>query len=90
VGVPTPLPLDWYNFISTRAFLSLANFKLYRLSVIQRGITATTLNFRMMNEKVFATILWSNKAKTLVCVEPLNCTLTHTIFSVVDELLLMM
>ena len=35
-------------------FLALANFKLDLLTVIQRGETAIGLDFRKMDEKIFA------------------------------------
>jgi hypothetical protein len=74
--------LDSYNLIRTWTFLALAFFIFNGLTIIQRCKTTTALNFRMMNKKVFPAIFWRNKTETFVCVEPLNGTFTHNIFSV--------
>ena len=79
------LGLDSNNFICTRAFLTFANFKFNGLAVIKCRITAATLNFGVVNEKIFAAILRSDKAKTFICVEPLNCAFTHNAFSNIGE-----
>ena len=73
--------LDRYNFISAWAFFTLPYFIFYCLPIIERCIATATLNFRMMHEKIFASIFGCNKAKTFVCVEPLNSTFTHIAFS---------
>ncbi len=78
--LPVPITrstLDSHDFIGTRTFLTFANFKFYCLAVTKRRISSATLNFRMMNEKVFSSILRGNETKTFICVEPLDCTFTH-------------
>jgi len=61
--------------------LALAHFKLNSLAVIQSGITAAHLDFRMVNKQVFAAVFRRNETKTFVCIEPLNCTFTHITLS---------
>ena len=72
------LYLDRHNIISTWTFLTLANFIFNCLAVIKR---IATFNFRMMNKKIFSSILRCDEAKTFTSTEPLNCTFTHIIFS---------
>mgnify|MGYP001546109895 FL=1 len=81
VGV-TSLGLKRHYFIGAWAFLALTNFEFHCLSIIKGCVTATTLNFRMVYKKVLASVLWSNKTETFVCVEPLNCTFTHLVYSI--------
>ncbi len=74
--------LNRNNFICTWAFLTLPHFIFDGLSVIERCVAATTLNFRMVNKQIFSSILGSNKTKSFVCIEPLNCTFAHIVFSI--------
>lgn len=82
-GVISAEQLERDNLIGAWAFLALPNFKFYFLPIIKSCVTATTLNFRVMYEQIFAAIFRRNKSKTLVCVEPLDCTFTHVVFSIV-------
>jgi hypothetical protein len=75
---PVRLSSDGRYIICTRTFLSLANLELHFLTIIQRSVIIATSNFRMMHEKVLASVFWSNETVTFSCVEPLNCTYTHT------------
>ena len=80
-GCPASEYLDSNNLICARTFLALANFKFDRLAIIECRVSATRLNFRMMNEQVFAAVLRGNKSKTFVGVEPLYCTFGHFLYS---------
>jgi hypothetical protein len=72
--------LDGHYVVRTRTFLSLANFKLDILTVVQCCVVITTLDFRMMDEKVFSTIFRGNKTVTFSGVEPFDCTFTHNLY----------
>jgi len=61
--------------------LAFPNFILYFLGITQGCVATASLDFRMMNKQILATVIWSNETKTLVCVESLYCTCNHAVFS---------
>ncbi len=58
------------------AFRTLNDIKGNLLAFFQRLETAH-VNCGEVREKIFATIIWSNKAKAFCIIEPLNCTVCH-------------
>jgi hypothetical protein len=70
---------DRHYVVRTGTFLSLANIKLDILTVIQCCVVITTLDFRMMDEKIFATIFRGNETVSFSGVKPLDCTFTHNL-----------
>ena len=62
------------NILGTWTFLAFAHLKFYFLTFIERCMATVTLDFRMMNEKIFSPILRCNEAKTFAIIEPLDCT----------------
>ena len=65
--------------VRARTFLPLANVKLDFLTIIQCCVIITTLDFRMMDEKIFATIFRGNETVSFSGVKPLDCTFTHNL-----------
>jgi hypothetical protein len=63
-------------------FSAFPNFKFNCLTIIQGGMTTTAFYFRVMDKKIFASILWSNESEPFLGVEPLNCTFAHTFIPV--------
>ena len=41
------------------------------------GCVTAALNFRVVDEKVFSTVIRGNKTKTFTCIEPFNYTCAH-------------
>jgi hypothetical protein len=83
-GQPLPIlhfSLEWNDLVRAGTFLALAHFKLNGLAVVQSGVAAAHLDFRMVNKQVLATVFRCDKTKTFVRIEPLNCTFTHFILS---------
>ena len=74
--------LDSNNFICARSFLTFANFELDFLAVVQCCVSATCLNFRVVNKQVFTAVFRCNKTETLVSVKPLYSTLSHDLLLV--------
>ncbi len=75
--ISCPQLLDRHHIIGTRAFLTLPYLELNLLTFIQRRIAAATLNLRIVDKEVFASVLWRDKSETLSGAEPLDLTFTH-------------
>ena len=75
------LCLDRHNIIGTWAFLTFSNFIFNCLTIIKCLIPVVTSNFRVMNEKILASIFGRDETKASACIEPLHCTFTHFNFS---------
>ena len=56
-----------------RTFFSFNNIELYLRSFLKVGATCVV----SMNEHVFASVVGSNEAKTIVCIEELHGTFLH-------------
>jgi hypothetical protein len=76
--IPSEVNSEGNNILGTWTFLAFAHFEFYFLTFRERCMPPTTLDFRMMNEKIFSSILRCNKTKTFSVIEPLDCTLTHS------------
>ena len=72
--------LKWLYFGRTGAFLPLSFLKFHFLSVIE-GLVPVDLNLGMMDEKIVATVIRTDKTKTFVGVKPLYCSCTHMLLS---------
>jgi hypothetical protein len=59
---------------------AFADRELNLLTLI-KGCVAFGSDFRMVNEQIIATIVRSDKAISLIRIEPLHCTCTHLVFS---------
>jgi hypothetical protein len=68
--------LGWGYIGCTRAFFALADLKLNLLVFVKRGIAAR-LDFRMMDEQIFAAAIRSDKTKSFTRIEPFYCTCAH-------------
>jgi len=75
---PAVICLDGHHVVCARTFLSLANVKLDCLAIIQRCVIIAAFDFRMVYEKILATIFGCNESISFSGVEPLDCTFTHT------------
>ena len=69
--------LDGCNVSSARSFLTVTYFKLNRLSIVKRSVSASAFDFGMMNEEIFAAVFRGDETITFFGVEPLYCTFTH-------------
>ncbi len=75
------LCLDRHNIIGTWAFLTFSNFIFNCLTIIKCFIPVVTSNFRVMNEKILASIFGRDETKAFACIKPLHGTFTHFNFS---------
>lgn len=73
----TPSTLKGFYVVRAGSLLTLTNFVLYLLAIIQCCVFTTGLNCGVMNKEIFASIFRCNKSKTLIGVKPLNGTFTH-------------
>jgi len=68
--------LSRHNIDGTRAFFTLADLELNRLSLVEGG-KAAHLYLRVMDKQVFIAVVGLDKTITFVFVKPLYCTSTH-------------
>jgi len=60
----------------TRAFSALSDLELDLLALIKIGI-AGRLDFRVVDEQIFAATIGADKSKTFCPIKPFYCTYTH-------------
>ena len=64
------------NVFRSGSFFALADFILYDLAVF-KAFEAFHFNTRVMDEKIFSTIVGGNKTEPLMVTEPFNSTFLH-------------
>jgi hypothetical protein len=71
--------LQLADILGRRTFGAFYNVE-FDPGTLIKGFVAFCLDCGMMNENVFASVL-SDKAETLCCIKPFNCTFCHFYYS---------